>query len=120
MRHQLSGRKLHRTTAQRKALIRNLVKDLLTHESIKTTEAKAKETRRAAEKVITLGKDGTLHARRQALAFLNDKTITAKVFDDIAPRFASRPGGYTRILKLAPRAGDNAPMARLELIRDEA
>jgi len=116
MRHQLSGRKLHRTTAQRKALIRNLVKDLLTHESIKTTEAKAKETRRAAEKVITLGKDGTLHARRQALAFLNDKTITAKVFDDIAPRFASRPGGYTRILKLGPRVGDNAPMAQIELV----
>jgi len=119
MRHQLSGRKLHRTTAQRKALIRNLVKDLLTHESIKTTEAKAKETRRAAEKVITLGKDGTLHARRQALAFLNDKTITAKVFDDIAPRFASRPGGYTRILKLGPRVGDNAPMAQIELVERE-
>jgi large subunit ribosomal protein L17 len=116
MRHQIAGRKLNRPSAQRKALIRNLVKDLLTHERIKTTEAKAKETRRAAEKVITLGKDGTLHARRQALAFLNDKTITAKVFDDIAPRYQSRPGGYTRILKLGPRQGDNAQMAQIELV----
>lgn len=119
MRHQLSGRKLNRPSAQRKALIRNLVKDLLTHESIKTTEAKAKETRRAAEKVITLGKDGTLHARRQALAFLNDKKVTAKVFDVIAPRFTSRPGGYTRILKLGHRVGDNAPMAQIELVERE-
>jgi large subunit ribosomal protein L17 len=119
MRHQLSGRRLNRNSAQRKALIRGLVKELLTHESIKTTEAKAKETRRAAEKVITLGKDGTLHARRMAFAFLNDKTVTAKVFEDIAPRFASRPGGYTRIVKLGPRLGDNAPMAQIELIQSE-
>lgn len=119
MRHQLAGRKLNRPTAQRKALIRNLVKDLLTHESIKTTEAKAKETRRAAEKVITLGKDGTLHARRRAFAFLNDKAVTAKVFEEIAPRFATRPGGYTRIVKLGPRLGDNAPMAQIELIETE-
>jgi large subunit ribosomal protein L17 len=99
-------------------MIRNLVKDLLTHERIKTTEAKAKETRRAAEKVITLGKDGTLHARRQAFAFLNDKTLTAKLFEDLGPRFANRPGGYTRILKLGPRQGDNARMAQIELVAD--
>ena len=116
MRHQLAGRKLNRPTAQRKALIRNLVRDLFVHESIRTTEAKAKETRRSAEKIITLGKDGTLHARRQALAFLNDKKVTAKVFEEIAPRYEGRPGGYTRILKTRHRAGDAAPMAIIELV----
>lgn len=97
-------------------MLRNLVKDLLIHESIRTTEPKAKEARRSAERIITLGKDGSLHARRQALRFLNDKSVTAKVFDEIAPRFVGRPGGYTRLLKLAPRAGDAAPMAQLELL----
>jgi large subunit ribosomal protein L17 len=116
VRHQLAGRKLNRPTDQRKALLRGLVKDLIAHESIRTTEAKAKETRRSAEKIITLGKDGTLHARRQALAYLNDKATTAKVFDVIAPRYASRPGGYTRIIRLGRRSGDGAPMALLELL----
>jgi len=116
MKHRMAGRKLNRPTPHRKAMLRNLVKDLLVHESIRTTEARAKETRRSAEKIITLGKDGTLSARRQALAFLNDKKVTAKVFDDIAPRFAGRSGGYTRILKLGPRAGDGAAMAQLELV----
>ena len=116
MRHRLSGRKLNRPTPHRKAMLRNLVKDLLTHESIRTTEARAKEARRSAEKIITLGKDGTLHARRQALSFLNDKDITARVFDEIAPRFAGRAGGYTRIVKLGPRLGDGAPMAQLQLL----
>jgi large subunit ribosomal protein L17 len=97
-------------------MLRNLVKDLLKHESIKTTEAKAKEARRSAERMITLGKDGTLHARRLAFKFLNDKNITAKVFDDIAPRYASRAGGYTRILKLGRRLGDGAEVVQLELV----
>ena len=97
-------------------MLRNLVKDLLVYESIRTTEPKAKETRRAAERMITLGKDGSLHARRQALRFLNAKSVVAKVFDEIAPRFVGRSGGYTRILKLGPRAGDGAPMAQLELV----
>jgi large subunit ribosomal protein L17 len=120
MKHRVSGRKLNRPTPHRKAMLRNLVKDLLVHESIRTTEARAKETRRSAERIITLGKDGTLHARRQALAYLNAKSVVSKVFDELGPRYAARSGGYTRILKLAPRAGDNAPMARLELIREEA
>ena len=90
-------------------MLRNLVKDLLKHESIQTTEAKAKETRRSAEKIITLGKDGTLHARRQAISYLNDKDIAAKVFDEIAPRYAGRPGGYTRILKLGRASGRRRP-----------
>jgi len=97
-------------------MLRNLVKDLLKHESIKTTEAKAKEARRSAERMITLGKDGTLHARRLAFKFLNDKNITAKVFDDIAPRYAARSGGYTRILKLGRRLGDGAEVVQLELV----
>lgn len=99
-------------------MLRNLVKDLLLHESIRTTEAKAKETRRSAEAMITLGKDGSLHARRQALRFLNDKALVAKVFDEIGPRFVGRPGGYTRIMKLGLRAGDGAPMAQLELLAE--
>jgi len=116
MKHRITGRKLNRPTPHRKAMLRNLVKDLLTHESIRTTEARAKETRRSAEKIITLGKDGSLHARRQALSFLNDKKVTAKVFDQIAPRYVGRKGGYTRIVKLGPRAGDGAPMAQIELL----
>lgn len=116
MKHRMTGRKLNRPTPHRKAMLRNLVKDLLTHESIQTTEARAKETRRSAEKIITLGKDGTLHARRQAIAYLNDKNVAAKVFDEIAPRYAGRQGGYTRIIKLGPRLGDGAQMAQLELL----
>lgn len=119
MRHRHSGRKLNRPTGHRNALLRNLVKDLFSHESIRTTEPKAKEARRAAEKIITLGKQGGVAARRQAISFLNDKDIAARVFDEIAPRFAGRNGGYTRILKLGPRPGDGAPMARLELLPKE-
>ena len=99
-------------------MLRNLVKDLLVHESIRTTEAKAKEARRSAERMITLGKDGTLHARRQALRLLNDKSVVAKLFDEVAPRYVGRPGGYTRILKLGPRGGDGAAMAQLELLAE--
>ena len=119
MRHRIAGRKLNRPTAHRRALLRNLVKSLLVHESIRTTEAKAKEARAPAERMITLGKDGSLHARRQALRFLNDKAIVAKVFDEIAPRYVARRGGYTRIIKLGPRGGDGAPMAQLELLAAE-
>lgn len=98
-------------------MYRNLVTDLLRYEGIVTTEAKAKEARGMAEKVITLGKDGGLHARRRVLAFVTDKKVVGKVFDELAPRYADRPGGYTRIVKLGPRLGDGAPMARLELVK---
>ncbi len=119
MRHRLGYNKLSRPSAHRKSLLRNLVKDLLRYEAIRTTEAKAKEARRTTEKMITLGKDGTLHARRQALKFLNDKKLVAEVFDELAPRFADRNGGYTRILKLGPRGGDGAQMARIELLAED-
>lgn len=100
-------------------MLRNLVKDLMAHEAIRTTEAKAKEVRGPAERMITLGKEGSLHARRQALRFLNDKAIVAKLFDEIAPRFVGRRGGYTRIVKLGRRGGDAAPMAQLELLAEK-
>jgi len=116
MRHRVAGRHLSRPTGHRMALYRNLVTDLLRYEKIITTEAKAKETRAMAEKVITMGKEGTLHARRRALAFVMDKKVVEKVFDELAKRYAERPGGYTRILKLGPRLGDAAPVARLELV----
>ncbi|MBI2723934.1 MAG: 50S ribosomal protein L17 [Chloroflexi bacterium] len=116
----MSGRKFDRPSDERKALFKMLVTDLMRHERLKTTEAKAKEVRPIAEKMITLGKDGTVHARRQALAYINDKDIVRKLFDDIAPRFAARPGGYTRIIKLGPRNGDAAPMAQLELVEGGA
>jgi large subunit ribosomal protein L17 len=98
------------------ALYRNLVTDLLRYEKIVTTEAKAKETRPLAEKVITLGKQGNLHARRQALSFVLDKKVVDKVFTELGPRYAQRTGGYTRVVKLGPRLGDGAPMAQLELV----
>lgn len=116
MRHRVAGRGLGRTSSHRKALIRNQVTELLRHERIVTTEAKAKTIRPAAEKVITLGKRGTLHARRQAGAILTDRGVLKLLFDDIAPRFQTRPGGYTRIVKLGPRQGDGARMALIELV----
>jgi len=116
MRHKIAGRKLGRSSAHRKALFRNLVTDLLNHEKITSTEAKAKEIRGLAEKMITLGKKGGLTSRRKALAFILDEKIAAKVFDELAPRYAERPGGYTRIIKIGPRPGDGAPMARIELV----
>ena len=116
MRHQVAGRKFDRPTDQRLALFRVQVTDLLRHEKIRTTEAKAKEVRGLAERIITLGKDGTVHARRQALTFVTDPEVVRKVFDEIAPRYADRRGGYTRILKLGPRHGDGARMAQLELV----
>ena len=116
MRHKISGRKLGRPTAHRMSMLRTMVTDLIRHESIQTTEAKAKEVRRMAEKVITYGKKGTLHERRQASALLTDKSIVKKVFDELAPRYESRPGGYTRIVKLGPRKGDASAMAIIELL----
>ncbi len=115
MRHLKSGRKLNRSSSHRRALLRNLVTSLLQHEHLQTTDAKAKELRRWADRMITLGKRGTLHARRQALAFVRSRTVVAKLFDDIAPRFSTRPGGYTRITKLGTRRGDAAPLSLIEL-----
>ena len=116
MRHKVAGRKLNRPSGHRRALYRNLVTDLLDYEKITTTEAKAKEARRLAEKMITLGKEGGLSARRRALAFIFDKSVVEKVFANLAPRYAARPGGYTRIAKLGHRLGDGAAMVRLELV----
>ena len=115
MRHLKSGRKLNRTSAHRKAMFRNIVTSLLWHERVTTTDAKAKELRRWAERMVTLGKRGTLHARRQALAFVRSRTVVKKLFEEIAPRFRDRPGGYTRITKLGLRRGDAAPLAVVEL-----
>ncbi len=116
MRHQRSGRKLGRDSAHRRALYANLTAALIEHGRIKTTEAKAKEVRPIAEKVITLGKRGDLAAHRQAVAFLRSKTAAHRLFLEVAPRFAERDGGYTRVVKLGPRQGDAAPMAYLELV----
>jgi len=117
MRHKVAGRKLGGDTGHRRAMYRNLVTDLLDYEKITTTEAKAKEVRGLAEKMITLGKKGGLHSRRQALSFIIDKKIAEKVFTELAPRYAERPGGYTRITKLGPRLGDGAAMVQLELVK---
>ena len=119
MANRIAGRKLGRPTDHRLALFRNLVTDLLRHEKIITTEAKAKEVRGFAERIITLGKRGDLHARRQALRFVYDKKIVEKVFDSLAERYATRPGGYTRVVKLGLRLGDGARMAQLEMIAEE-
>ena len=116
MRHKVAGRKLGRSSGHRRALYRNLVTDLLSHEKITTTEAKAKEVRGMAERMITLGKEGGLHSRRQALSFIIDEKVVDKVFAELAPRYAERSGGYTRIVKLGPRLGDGAAMVRLELV----
>ena len=109
-------RKLGRPTDQRRAMLRNLTTSFLENGRIETTETRAKEVRAMADKMITLGKTNTLHARRQALAFITKEDVVKKVFDEIAPKYADRQGGYTRILKTAPRRGDNAPMAILELV----
>ena len=116
MRHQKTGRKLGRDSAHRKALYANLVCSLIEHGRIQTTEAKAKEVRPIAEELITLGRRGDLAAHRHAVAFLRSKPAVHKLFAEVAPRFAERPGGYTRIVKIGPRQGDSAPMAYLELV----
>ena len=117
MRHKLAGRKLGRRTEHRLALYRNQVTALLAHESITTTEAKAKEVRSLAEKMITLGKSDSVAARRDALGFITDKKVVEKLFSEVAPSYADRQGGYTRMLRLGPRAGDSAPMVRIELVK---
>jgi large subunit ribosomal protein L17 len=117
MRHQKTRNKLSRDSAHRKALLMNLTKEVLEHERIKTTQAKAKAVKPEIEKLITLAKRGDLHARRQALSTLSqDKFAVYKLFEEIAPRYAERPGGYTRILKLGPRRSDATEMVYLELV----
>jgi len=117
MRHNILGRSLNRDSGHRKALYRNLVTALLKNEKIVTTEAKAKEVRPMAEKMITLGKKSGLSSYRQAMAFLTDKAVTEKIFSELGPRYKERTGGYTRITKLEPRLGDNASMVQLELVK---
>ena len=122
MRHGVAGRHLGRNEAQRKALFRNLVRELYLHERIITTEAKARSIRADAEKLITKAKHGVstesyrVHAQRQVVAYLNDKTVAKKVFDEFAPRYAARNGGYTRMIKIGKRQGDAADMVVLELV----
>ncbi|MCX7981584.1 MAG: 50S ribosomal protein L17 [Syntrophales bacterium] len=116
MRHAKAGYKLGRTSSHRKAMFRNMITSLLVHEKIKTTDMKAKELKRLADKMVTLGKRGDLHARRQALAFVRSKAAVKKLFEEISPRFANRAGGYTRVIKLGYRHGDNAPLALVEFV----
>ena len=116
MRHALSGRKFNRTSSHRKAMFANMAVALLKHEQIKTTLPKAKDLRRVVDRLITLGKRGDLHARRQAYSVLRDDTITAKLFGELAARYKERPGGYTRVLKAGFRYGDMAPMGVIELV----
>ena len=116
MRHRVAGRKLGRPTAHRWALYRNLVTDLIRYDKIVTTEAKAKEIRGLAEKMITLGKEGSLASRRRALSFVTDKKLVDKIFSELAPRYMERPGGYTRIVKLGRRVGDGARLAQVEMV----
>ena len=119
MRHRVAGKKLGRKTAHRLMMFRNMVTSLLDKERIQTTVERAKAVRPIAEKIITLGKRDSLHARRQALAFVKDPAVVAKLFGILAPRFAQRPGGYTRIVKLGFRPGDGAQKAIIELIGSE-
>ena len=116
MRHGLSRRKLNRTGSHRKAMFANMAVSLLKHEQIRTTLPKAKDLRRVVDRLVTLGKRGDLHARRQAMSVLRDRTITAKLFSELADRYRERPGGYTRVLKAGHRYGDMAPMAVIELV----
>lgn len=126
MRHRIAGRILGRDAGHRKALFRNLVRELYLHGRITTTEAKARAIRAEAEKMITRAKNGIadggnrVHAQRLLVAYLNDKTVAKKVFDEIAPRYATRPGGYTRMIKIGKRLGDAADMAVLELVEGES
>jgi len=119
MRHNKAGRRLGRTTSHRIAMFRNMVTSLLNHERVVTTDAKAKEIRSIAEKMITLGKRGDLHAMRQAAAYIREKSVVTKLFSTIAPRYQERQGGYTRIIKLGQRLGDAAPLSVIELVQEE-
>lgn len=120
MRHRVAGKKLSRDRKQRKALFKNLISALVIKGEIKTTESKAKAVRRLAEKLITKGRGGTLHARRQIGAFLQNKEAVNKIVDELGPIFKNRPGGFTRIIRLGQRRGDNAPIVRLELVEKPA
>jgi large subunit ribosomal protein L17 len=120
MRHQLSGRQLSRNSSHRRALMRNMCAALIRAETIRTTLPKAKELRRVVEPLITLGKADSLAGRRRARVTLGDDVLVVKLFEDIGPRFKSRAGGYTRILKMGPRPGDSAPMALMQLVEGEA
>lgn len=119
MRHRKQGRKLNRTASHRKAMLRNLVTSLMEQEAVRTTDAKAKEVRRTAERMITLAKRGDLHARRQALRIVRSRAVVTKLFDEIAPRYAARNGGYTRIVKIGERRGDGAGISLLQLVQGE-
>ena len=119
MYHGKAGRKLGRSSSHREAMFRNMVTSIIRHESIRTTDATAKEVRKLADRMITLGKRGDLHARRQALSVVRDKEMVAKLFGELAERFRNRAGGYTRIVKVGYRFGDNAPVSILEYIPDE-
>ena len=119
MRHLKKGRKLNRSPSHRLAMLRNMATSLLRHDRITTTDAKAKELRRWADWLITLGKDGSLHARRRALAFVQDKAVVARLFSELGPRFQGRNGGYTRIVKVGRRRGDSALLSVIELIPAE-
>ena len=114
---QKHGRRINRSSGFQKAIYRGLVTDLLNYEKVTTTEAKAKQIKGIADKMITLGKKGNLPARRQALAFIYDKKVTEKIFNELATRYAERHGGYTRITKIGPRLGDGAPIVKLELVK---
>jgi large subunit ribosomal protein L17 len=116
MRHRMGGRKLNKTSTHRKSMFANMTTSLLKHEQIKTTLPKAKELKRFADKVITLGKQGSLHARRQAAAVVRDDEVLRKLFDTLAERYKDRAGGYTRVLRAGYRYGDNAPLAIIELV----
>jgi large subunit ribosomal protein L17 len=116
MKHKVAGRKLGRNPAHRKAMLRNLVTSLLEHERIVTTVPKAKEARKIADKMITLGKRGDLHARRQAMSYIRTRSIVVKLFDELGEQYADRQGGYTRIIRTGTRSGDAAPMAIVELV----
>ncbi|OGR31864.1 MAG: 50S ribosomal protein L17 [Desulfuromonadales bacterium GWD2_61_12] len=118
MRHNKSGRRLGRNSSHRLAMLRNMVTSLIEHEKITTTDIRAKELRKLADRMITLGKRGDLHARRQALQVIQDRKVVAKLFDMIGPRFKDRPGGYTRIVKLGIRLGDKAPLSQIELVEE--
>lgn len=116
MYHGKAGRKLGRISSHKEAMLRNMVTSVIKHESIRTTDCKAKELKKLAEKMITLGKRGDLHARRQALSVIRDKSTVSKLFGELAERYRTRNGGYTRIVKIGYRFGDNAPVSLLEFI----
>ncbi len=119
MRHNKIGRRLGRKPDHRQHMMRNMVTSFFEHEKLTTTDTRAKELRRVVDRMVTLGKRGDLHARRQALQVIRDKKVVAKLFEMIAPRYQQRPGGYTRIIKVANRLGDNAPMSIIELVEEE-